>query len=220
MKDAIFLSASVPDPKRHAEFAATADSIAIASAVSALLYVTLGRRPLVWGGHPAITPMVVEMCDGIDVDYGRWVRLYQSTFFKEQYPEENERFQNTVYTELGEDGTLEASLSTMRLQMLRDHTFIAGIFVGGMQGVIDEGRIFMELQPAAPVFPIASTGGAALSLAERLTDVPEGLHTNLEYVGLFHRLLGISEKERRYSDPEQQPADLAEREVGQPGDLV
>ena len=58
MVDAIFLSASVPDPKRGPDYAATSDSVAITSAVSALVHVTLGRRVLVWGGHPAITPMI------------------------------------------------------------------------------------------------------------------------------------------------------------------
>lgn len=58
MMDAIFLSAGVPDPRRGPEYAATADTVAITAAVSALVYVTLGRRPLIWGGHPAITPMI------------------------------------------------------------------------------------------------------------------------------------------------------------------
>ena len=42
MAEAIFLSASVPDPKRAPQYAATADTVAIASAVNSLAHVTLG----------------------------------------------------------------------------------------------------------------------------------------------------------------------------------
>ena len=84
MVDAIFLSASVPDPKRGPEYAETADAVAITSAVSALVNVTLGRRLLVWGGHPAITPMIWVVAEAIGVDYGRWVRLYQSRYFEDE----------------------------------------------------------------------------------------------------------------------------------------
>src|SRR4051812_24128787 len=48
MTDTVFLSASVPDPKRGPEYAATADTVAITAAVSALVHVSLGRRLIVW----------------------------------------------------------------------------------------------------------------------------------------------------------------------------
>src|SRR5262245_22683520 len=99
MVDAIFLSASVPDPKRAPDYAATADTVAITAAVSALVHVTLGRRLLVWGGHPAITPMIWVVANSIGVDYGRWVRLYQSRHFADEFPEDNERFQNVTFTD-------------------------------------------------------------------------------------------------------------------------
>lgn len=212
MKEAVFLSASIPDPKRNVKYARSADTVAIASAVSALLYVTLGRRPLIWGGHPAITPMVVETCDAMGVDYGKWVRLYQSEYFKDQYPEDNHRFKNTVYTGVAKDGSLEASLKEMRLKMLSDSEFIAGVFIGGMQGITEEADMLELLQPGAHVVPVASTGGAALELAERRKENLISLQTDLEYVGLFHKLLGISEKENRYPDQEKQPIELADRE--------
>ena len=94
MEDAIFLSASVPDPKREPEFAATSNSVAITSAVRALVHVTLGRRVLVWGGHPAITPMIKVVAEEMDVDYGKWVKLYQSLYFRDQFPQDNEQFEN------------------------------------------------------------------------------------------------------------------------------
>jgi len=77
MEDSIFLSASVPDPKRAPEFAETSNSVAITSAVRALVHVTLGRRVLVWGGHPAITPMIKVVAEEMGLDYGEWVKLFQ-----------------------------------------------------------------------------------------------------------------------------------------------
>ncbi|MFZ6672271.1 hypothetical protein ACO0J9_29755, partial [Pseudomonas aeruginosa] len=50
----IFLSASVPRPDRG-NFHETADPFLIQFAVRELMTVALGRRQIVWGGHPAIT---------------------------------------------------------------------------------------------------------------------------------------------------------------------
>lgn len=213
MKNAVFLSASIPDPRRDVEFAKTADSVAIASAVSALCYVTLGRRPLVWGGHPAITPMIVAMCQEMDIDYGQWVRLYQSRYFEDQYPQANEIFDNIFYTDAAADGSLESSLLQMRQQMLTENIFVAGVFIGGMQGIIEEAKLFKKFHPQAQFIPVASTGGAALTLANRDKQHPDSLFSDLEYVGLFHSLLGISKKENRYREPGLQPADHDEREL-------
>jgi SLOG cluster3 family len=97
MSDAIFLSAGVPDPKRGPEFAKTADTVAITAAVCALVHVTLGRRLLVWGGQPAITPMIWVVAEGLGLQYGSWVKLYQSRYFKDEFPEDNVRFQNVTF---------------------------------------------------------------------------------------------------------------------------
>lgn len=53
----IFLSASVPRVGRG-NFHESADPFLIQFAVRELLTVALGRRQIVWGGHPAITPMI------------------------------------------------------------------------------------------------------------------------------------------------------------------
>lgn len=82
---AVFLSAVVPDPAAK-HFLGDGDSVAISAAVSALLEVTLGRRKLVWGGHPAITPMVWAFAESMGVDYGDWVLLYQSLRFEDEFP--------------------------------------------------------------------------------------------------------------------------------------
>src|SRR3546814_6872396 len=68
MTEAILLSAGVPDPKRGPQYAATADTVAITAAVSSLVHVTLGRRLLVWGGQPAITPMIWVVSQDIGIN--------------------------------------------------------------------------------------------------------------------------------------------------------
>ena len=210
MIDAIFLSASVPDPKRGPEYAATADTVAITSAVSALVNVTLGRRLLVWGGHPAITPMICVVAENIGVDYGSWVRLYQSQHFSDEFPEDNERFQNVVYTDDIENDR-EKSLLFMREQMLSDCCFKAAVFIGGMGGIVEEFDIFRRLQPDAAIVPIVSTGGAARKVAERLPNVSQDLTDDLDYVAVFHRHLDISVREDRFTRPKDQPEALERR---------
>ncbi len=210
MGEAIFLSAGVPDPRRGPEFAATADTVAITSAVSALAYVALGRRRLIWGGHPAITPMILVMSEGMGIDYAEWVTLYQSEFFKEEFPEDNERFRNVVLTKKLEAGR-DSSLQLMREQMFYENEFAAAVFIGGMGGIITEYEMFTRLQPLAKVIPVTSTGGASLEVAAKLGELPSDFSEQRDYVALFHKHLDISVKEERFRSPREQPAVLEER---------
>jgi hypothetical protein len=210
MNDAIFLSAGVPDPKRGPQYSATADTVAITAAVSALVYVMLGRRRLVWGGQPAITPMIWVIAQDIGVDYGRWVRLYQSRHFEDEFPEDNRRFQNVTFTE-NIDGDREKSLRVMRERMFSEHVFKAGVFIGGMGGIVQEYELFRQLQPKAAIVPVISTGGAVLEVAARMGPLPSGLADERDYVALFHRSLDVSVREERYRDPDTQPATIEER---------
>ncbi len=61
---AIFLSASVPVPGRGTYYQ-SADPFLIQFAVRELITAALGRRLIVWGGHPAITPMVWAACEDL-----------------------------------------------------------------------------------------------------------------------------------------------------------
>jgi SLOG cluster3 family len=198
VRQAIFLSASVPTT-REPEYLTSADTVAIAAAVAALVYVVLGRRPLVWGGHPAITPMVWAVAEELRVDYGNWVRLYQSRFFEDDFPEDNARFDNVTYTAPVLDSR-DLSLLSMREQMFRDHEFSAAVFIGGMSGVVKEFELFRVAQPKASLVPVASTGGASLSVA-RLIAAEADVFDDLDYVPLFHAKLGIPVEERRRNRP-------------------
>lgn len=207
---AIFLSAGVPEPgAKH--FVREGDLAAISAAVSALLYVTLGRRKLVWGGHPAITPMIWSVATGMGVDYGEWVLLYQSGAFEDEFPEETRRFRNVVVTD-AMGGDKIASLGPMRKRMLTESVFQAAVFIGGMGGIMTEYELVKELAPTADVVPIASTGGASVDVAER-EGVRSVLRLELDYVSLLHEQLNIDPNEKRYRTVLEQPVMVADRIV-------
>lgn len=190
----IFLSAGVPDPSAK-HFLGEGDTAAISALVSALLFVALGRRPIVWGGHPAITPMVWAYAEALNVDYSKWVTLYQSEFFKDDFPEENARFGNVIVTK-AVDGDREQSLEIMRHRMLSENEFEAAVFAGGMAGIFEEYRLFVELADGAAILPIISTGGAAALLGQEIK-ASSDLSNELDYVALLFDRLAIDPNEPR-----------------------
>lgn len=211
LSDSIFLSASVPDPKRAPEFANSSNSVAITSAVRALIHVTLGRRVLVWGGHPAITPMIKVVAQEMGIDYGKWVKLYQSKYFEDQFPEDNQAFKNIIYTENIENDP-EKSLLHMRERMFEENTFKAAVFIGGMGGIIEELKLFQKHQPEKDIIPVISTGGAAIKVAELTNKQSDNeLCNELDYVRLFHTRLSVSTKEERFTNPDEQPEKVDDR---------
>ncbi len=59
------------------------------------------------------------------------------------------------------------SMQHMRECMIVDTDPSAMVAIGGMQGVLDEAKIFHEHFPAKPIFALPTTGGAARVLAKR-----------------------------------------------------
>ena len=186
----VFLSASIPVPGRG-EFFQSADPFLIQFAVRELMTVCLGRRRIVWGGHPAITPMVWAVCEALDVAYTSAVHLYQSRFFQEIFPEENKLFKNVTFTDAVPDDRA-ASLALMRRTML-DQPFEAAVFIGGMEGIFDEYQLFKQLHPKTKILAIAAPGGAAMQLAKRLRQRNDGI----DFGRIFHKKLAISATEPR-----------------------
>ena len=194
MSDEIFLSASVPVPGRG-EYYKTADPLLIQSAVRALAEIVLGRRRIVWGGHPTITPMLMEACVHLGVSYADSVTLYQSQFFKEEFPEENAFFGNVEFTQ-AVSGDREASLLLMRQEMLSRPNLSAAVFIGGMEGVSAEVGMFQAYHPEATQIFVSSTGGAALEHAlQKGMSADEA--ASIDYFTLFHSQLGIAANEPR-----------------------
>jgi len=190
MSARIFLSASVPRVGRG-NFHESADPFLIQFAVRELLTIALGRRQIVWGGHPAITPMIWAICADLGLEYAKAVALFQSRFFSAEFPEENDNFTNLTVVD-AVDGDRDKSLARMRREMLSG-PFHAAIFIGGMEGVIDEYDLFTSLHPGAMVLPLFAPGGAARDLAIRL-DVADD---RLDFTRLFSDALGIGMQEDR-----------------------
>jgi len=184
----IFLSASIPDPKRNPVYWKTADITGIRDSVRALATVVLPRATLIWGGHPAITPLMRYVAEGIGAGVQERVILYQSEYFRERFPAENKAFERVIVTPAGSDR--ETSLEIMRNAMIGDNQLSAGIFIGGMEGVEQEFDIFRKFHADAPFYPIASTGAAARVIFEKYCAhcMPE-LSTDLAYNSLFRRIL-------------------------------
>lgn len=182
-----FLSASVPLPTRHRAYFETADVIAIREAVKALVETVLEESILVFGGHPAITPLVALLLRGMSPKYKRRVVLYQSAFFENEFVEENAEFID--FQIVPADGDRDRSLLAMRDRMLRSKPFDAAFFIGGMEGIWSEYRTFHGLYPTAPCFPIASTGAASLQLYREIAPARRDLMHELTYPTLFRNLL-------------------------------
>ena len=181
---AIFLSASVPLVNRG-NYHETANPFLIQCAVRELVISVIRQHKIVWGGHPAITPMIWSICEDLNIDYSEAVVLYQSKFFQDRFPEENQRFHNVVLTD-AVPTDMSASLLLMREQMLSRQDLVAAVFIGGMDGVEAEYDLFIRFHPQAKVLPVAAPGGAALELAKRLGQVDEAELHDVDFARLFH----------------------------------
>lgn len=183
---AVFLSASVPIIGRGA-YHETANPFLIQCAVRELVIAVIRKHQIVWGGHPSITPMIWAICEDLDVDYAQAVVVYQSRFFEDRFPEENQHFGNVVFTDAVPQDR-EASLLHMRETMLSRADLAAAVFIGGMDGVEAEFDLFQGFHPSALVLPVPAPGGAALDLAKRLGTPAEALE-DIDFARLFHSRL-------------------------------
>ena len=190
---AIFLSASVPVEGR--EGYGTGDAYLIREAVSAFIEVVLGRRKIVWGGHPAITPMVWHAAESLGISYSRNVRLFQSLYFEDRFPEDNARFGNTRFID-AVVGDKDASLLRMRREMLNSENFEAAVFVGGMEGLRAEYALFRERWPNASIVALPSPGGVARELYKEVK-LPGEMEHALDFSAWLYDLLRIRADERR-----------------------
>lgn len=179
---AIFLSASVPVVGRG-NYYETADPFLIQFAVRQLVTATIRDRKIVWGGHPAITPMILTICEDLQIDYSKSVILYQSRFFEDQFPQENTHFNNIILID-AVPGDRDISLTLMREAMLSREDLKAAVFVGGMEGVEIEYQMFRNFHPDGKVLPVPAAGGAARDLAIKRGD-SEDLLDDVDFARMF-----------------------------------
>ena len=186
----IFLSASVPLPERDLKYIETADIIAIRDAIVALTTVVLPHHRIIWGGHLSITPLIYYVMQKLNLNIQEHVKLYQSLWFEDQFPEGNNKFKNIVFTD--KQGDIFSSIQLMRQKMFSENDFSAAVFIGGMDGIKDEYKMFLEYHPDALLLPIASTGAATKIVYENL--LPENFKNqrfekDYGYMSLFQEFL-------------------------------
>ena len=184
----IFLSASIPYQERDRKFYDTADIVAIRDSVRALAAVVIPKAHLIWGGHPAITPLIRFVMQRLDASLKGHISLYQSKFFEASFPKDNFHFEDIQLTEALDDK--DSSLRKMRNEMITKNDYKIGIFIGGMEGVLEEYELFKSSNPNALILPIASTGAAAKIIYDSIEHKPnERLTNDYAYMALFSDLL-------------------------------
>lgn len=173
---AVFVSASIPDPRR---WSGAFDPLEITDAVVALArtFLTAGWR-LVTAAHPTIAPLLLYVAAELPGENRERVIVYQSDLFESVLPTATRRFEaegigTLVWTPAApndqpEPGKWDESLSVMRRQMLETTSPSAALFVGGMEGIPAEFNLFSELYPERPVYALGAPGGAARDVAQRI----------------------------------------------------
>ncbi|MEM6456963.1 MAG: hypothetical protein AAF772_17875 [Acidobacteriota bacterium] len=132
---------------------------------------------LIFGGHPAITPLMLEVArrfaldddvvDAASGDTKKRVITFQSEHFLDRIPEASralgdETLGVLLWTPAG-DG-YDASLTQMRAAMTQVPNLRAAVFVGGMAGLFEEGHLARVRK--LPCYAIATGGGAAHHLCK------------------------------------------------------
>ena len=216
----VFLSASIPIKGRDPFYSDFEERSAfyrrnIREAVLALVGVCYELDlDLVFGGHPAITPLVHRAAKSLGHDFGSispeefgplgeqmtqsvprknhdssgdrrldrvaWkIVVYQSMYYENFFPPEVRDFQNRhagffePVPALSEfpvplsakdinQHAAQLNIAAMRDRMINDFDgqYCCGVFIGGMEGIMDEFARFRSSWPDAPCLPLTSTGGA------------------------------------------------------------
>ena len=183
----IFLSASVPTPKR--EFYGTENIFAIREAIIAFTSVCMEYGiHFYFGGHPAITPLVWQVAKQKLNGANPLVDIYQSKIFGDTIPKEVSDFRNVHFTE-AVNNSIPDSVQAMREEMFSENTTECAIFIGGMNGILDEYNMLKSKYPNAKYYAFASTGGASEELYHQIGIKNELLEHSYAYTSIFRELL-------------------------------
>jgi len=190
----VFLSASVPVRQPYSAMGSSrADVDEAVISLARAVFSESGR--LVFGGHPAISPLVA-MVAGEYIEPPKAesreeqampIVVYQSEAYRGYLPEETMQMYRRNYAairwtkarnnehffpERANESQCPESLALMRQSMIRESAPVAMVCIGGMDGVERELSFFdewrKEYRPGAPIYVIGSTGGAAAMIAEKL----------------------------------------------------
>ncbi|MCF5199889.1 MULTISPECIES: hypothetical protein [Pseudomonas syringae group] len=197
----IFLSASVPDI--DSPYYKRCDPVLIQAALRSFLFTVIGRKHLVFGGHPSISPLILAICEDLGITNQNAVTIFQSKHFSGVIPEDNRKFANFIETPVGND--LDQSLSIMRKQMFTNYRYDAAVFIGGKEGIVTEYEIFKRLCPNAKILALKSPGGAAAEIQKMPANEDDEL---LDYVRVFSSGLELHHKlDRKPTAPKRRGRD-------------
>ncbi|MEJ2251103.1 MAG: hypothetical protein P8Y70_13055 [Candidatus Lokiarchaeota archaeon] len=165
----ILLSASIPSVDRNDKYYINTNPLDTTDAIVALTRGILSRKgKIIFGGHPTITPLILSVAKEFIYDYQKddfpLIYIFQSHIFEENISKfTKELLELNIgviqWTKVRKD--LIESLKYMRKQMIKFIPLNAAIFIGGMEGVEEEYSLITKLYPNVPIYPIATTGGAA-----------------------------------------------------------
>lgn len=183
----VFLSASVPTPNR--EYFGTEDVFAIREAIIAFTKVCVEYNiHFYFGGHPAITPLVRNVAMKYTERSFPLIDIYQSKIFDDKIPKEVKDFTHIHFTE-PVDGSILKSVVAMRKQMFEENHTDCAVFIGGMNGVLEEYHMLKEYYPNAEFLSFASTGGASADLYKEIGMDSPLLEGSYAYTSIFRELL-------------------------------
>lgn len=183
----VFLSASIPVEGRP-YYGTTIDEAIVNAVLSFTRYCAENNIPFYFGGHPAITPLVWDVAKHFSEDVNGLITIYQSEVFKRHTPKEVEYYKNVVWTPEGND--VCASVVNMRREMFCREKTLCAVFVGGMDGVVEEYKMLKEMSPETKIIPIKSVGGASAIIYEQEHCVDMELANSFAFAQMFKRLLG------------------------------
>lgn len=193
----VFLSASLPRADREKYFR-TARPFDITDATIAAVRAVFGASgKLVFGGHPTISPLVLSVANDFLADfpeaYKPFVHIYQTLYYEPVLPDETKELEGIgagkiIWTPAVE-GDRDESLFRMRTEMLGTKP-VAGIFIGGMEGVyshddpICELALFKKHCEGKPIYPIGFPGAASKLLFDDLLSNTEAMAWQYKRISL------------------------------------
>jgi hypothetical protein len=97
------------------------------------------------------------------------IDVFQSKWFEDQITEETKMLVKTgvgTIHSTRRQNSLQQSLVQMRIEMLTFTRLLGAVYIGGMEGILDEYEYVGKHQNGVPRIPIAGPGGAAASLSK------------------------------------------------------
>lgn len=195
----VFLGAGIPDPKRWSgHFDAREITDAVVAATRAILS---AGGTIVTGAHPTISPLILYVASELGHDWDEpHVLVYQSAVLDSVMPDITRRFEEDGVARLriteakaGErprPGEATQSLLRMRRRMFADMTPAAAIFVGGMEGVVEEFQLLRDSHPQVLTYPVAKPGGEAANLVEQApSSIRQTLRDSDIYPTIFRKVV-------------------------------